>query len=270
MEAPWLRQALEFRLEKAESGTLAGHGDEPVQSRGYPFKQLIRAIGHMVLTRTLGVLARPHLLLLWSAQVLSAIGDRLFEIAAVWLSVRLVGSEAGYVLTAGAVARLVVGLLGGVLADRYDRQRLLVMADVIRCVTILTLPLATLFGTITLSHLALVAAVSGGLSALFEPTLQASLPTLAPDTRTLQVLNGLLDVTARLARIIGPGLAGLLIALVPLEHFFTLDALTFGISALAVLALGRSYAWRPTRSADAASATRGLQRISDEVRGAVR
>ena len=76
----------------------------------------------MVLTRTLRVLGHRHLFILWLAQVLSAVGDRLFELATVWLSVQLVGREAGFVLTAGALARLGVGLLGGVLADRYDRQ----------------------------------------------------------------------------------------------------------------------------------------------------
>lgn len=148
-------------------------------------------------------------------------------------------------LTAGALARLSVGLLGGMLADRYDRRRLIVTADAVRCLAVLSLPLAAAFGSITLAQLAVVAAITGGFAALFEPTLQASLPTLTSDSRTLQAFNGLLDVTARLARIIGPGLAGLLVALLPLAHFFKVNAVTFGLSALAVLALGRNYTWLP-------------------------
>lgn len=217
----------------------------------------------MVFTRTLSVLARPHLLILWLAQLLSAVGDRLFEIAAVWLAVQLVGSEVGFVLTAGALARLSIGLLGGVLADRYDRQKLMVTADVVRCLAVLSLPLAAAFGSITLVQLAVVATITGGLTALFEPTLQASLPALTPDSRSLQALNGLLDVTARLARIVGPGLAGLLIAFLPLTHLFTIDAVTFGLSALAVLTLGRRYAWRPEV---VPVKERGLERVMKELR----
>ena len=220
----------------------------------------------MVLTRTLRVLGHRHLFVLWLAQVLSAVGDRLFELATVWLSVQLVGREAGFVLTSGALAWLSVGLLGGVLADRYHRQRLLVTADVVRCLTVLSLPLAATFGSITLVHLAVIAAVTGGLSALFEPTLQASLPALTPDSRSLQAFNALLDITARLARVVGPGLAGLLVALLPLAHFFTVDAVTFGLSALAVLALGRGYAWQPQQVEDCEE--RGSLRVVSELRGA--
>ena len=219
----------------------------------------------MVLTRTFGVLAHPHLLMLWLAKLFSAVGDRLFEIATVWLSVQLLGREAGFVLAAGAIARLAVGLLGGVLADRHDRQRLPVLADTARMLAVLSLPATAYFGSISLAQLALVAALTGGLTALFEPTLQVSLPTLARDSKTLQALNSLMDVTTRLSRIVGPGLAGLLIAWLPLEHFFTLDALTFGLSALAILALGRTYAWQPQRVSET---SRGVSLVASELRGA--
>lgn len=219
----------------------------------------------MVLTRIFGVLARPHLLWLWLAKLFSATGDRLFEIATVWLSVQLLGREAGFVLTAGALSRLAVGLLGGVLADRYDRQRLLILADVARMLAVFSLPVAAQFGAISLAQLAAVAAITGGLTALFEPTLQASLPALTSDSRTLQAFNSLLDVTGRLALIVGPGLAGLLIAWLPLEHFFTLDAITFGLSALAVLALGRTYAWQPRRTSETSL---GVKLVLSELRGA--
>ncbi|MEM7118571.1 MAG: MFS transporter [Chloroflexota bacterium] len=208
------------------------------------------------------VLRQRHIRLLWLGQLLSAFGDRFFEIAVVWLSVQIIGSEAGFVLAAGSIARLICGLLGGVYADRWDRQKVMIAVDILRTLTILSLPLAALIGEITLVQLAIVAAIEAGLSGFFDPALQASLPTLADNTQTLQASNALLDVTSRMARIFAPGLAGLLTTFVPLEHFFSIDAVTFAVSAVALFAIGRDFAWRPEQDV---AAKRGLRAIFDDV-----
>jgi hypothetical protein len=109
--------------------------------------------------------------------------------------------------------------------------------DLMRCGVVLTLPIASLLGPISIWHLATAATVLGGLSALFDPALQGSLPTIAQSAPTLQALNSLMDATRRLARIFGPGLAGVLLALMPIPQLFTADALTFAVSAYALMAL---------------------------------
>lgn len=194
------------------------------------------------------ILRQRHIRLLWLGQLLSAFGDRFFEIALVWLSVQLIGSEAGFVLAAGSIARLICGLIGGVYADRWDRQKTMIAVDILRTVAILSLPLAAFIGEITLVQLAIVAAIEAGLSGFFDPALQASLPTLTDSTQTLQASNALLDVTSRMARIFAPGLAGFLAAFVPLEQFFSIDAVTFAISAVALFAIGRNFDWQPAQS----------------------
>ncbi|MCB0008123.1 MAG: MFS transporter [Anaerolineales bacterium] len=156
------------------------------------------------------------------------------------------------------------GLLGGVYSDRWDRQKILISADVLRALSIFSLPVAALLGEITLLHLAIVAAIEGGLSSLFDPALQASLPVLTDKIQDLQALNALLDVTHRMARIFAPGLAGLLIAVMPLPQFFTLDAVTFLVSALAIFTLGRGYRWQPEQGAHA----RGFRGFVGDISGA--
>ncbi|MCA9983256.1 MAG: MFS transporter [Anaerolineales bacterium] len=210
------------------------------------------------------ILRQPQLLRLWLSRLLSAFGDRFFDIAVVWLSVQIVGSEVGFVLAAGSVTRLLGGLLGGVYADRWDRQKILISADVLRALSIFSLPVAALLGEITLLHLAIVAAIEGGLSSLFDPALQASLPVLTDKIQDLQALNALLDVTHRMARIFAPGLAGLLIAVMPLPQFFTLDAVTFLVSALAIFTLGRGYRWQPEQGDHA----RGFRGFVGDISGA--
>jgi predicted MFS family arabinose efflux permease len=82
--------------------------------------------------------------------------------------------------------------------------------------------------------------VVGGLSALFNPALQASLPSLVDDRNELHAANALMELTRRLARAIGPSLAGLLAAALPLRHFVTIDAASFLVSALTLyLVAGR-------------------------------
>ncbi len=215
----------------------------------------------------LKVLRERHLALLWSSQVLSAIGDYCYSIAVIWIAVQVAGSAAGVVAAAQTGAALLFGLLGGVYADRWNRRATMIAVDLARAGVVGMLPALALTHTLALWHLLLVAVIVGSLGALFNPALQASLPALSGDTRTLQATNGLMDATRRLARVLGPGLVGILATFLPLAHFFTLDALSFAISALALYSLGRHFAWKPAPQADQ---RRGIRGIAGDLAGATR
>jgi MFS family permease len=202
---------------------------------------------------------------LWLGQALSAVGDRLHEVALIWIAVQAVGGRAGFVAGAGAVARLGVGLLGGVYADRWNRRYAMLAADVLRAVAVGSVALAAAFGTPSLWHLTAVAAAVGVLDSLFYPALQASLPALAPGPAALQRWNALLDLTPRLARAVAPSLTGALLALVPIEQFFAIDAVTYLASAAAIAALPREAAWRRER----ANAGRGAAGVARDIAGAL-
>jgi MFS family permease len=187
---------------------------------------------------------RRHFARLWLGQVATALGDRLHEVALVWIAVESVGEQAGFVMAAGALSRLAFGFPGGALADRWDRQWTLIGCDLVSAAAVATLLLATPGSDWILLQLAAVAAVLGMLDSLFQPALQASLPAIAPDLGRLQVANAWLDITRRLALALGPSATGLLLAWIPLQSFFGLDALTFVLSAILIGSLGRRYAWR--------------------------
>lgn len=89
----------------------------------------------------LRLLRHRHIAALWASQVLSAMGDHLYDLAVVWVAVRVAGSGAGLVVAANALTRLAVGLLGGVLADRWNRRAAMVAADLLRAATVGTLPI---------------------------------------------------------------------------------------------------------------------------------
>jgi DHA3 family macrolide efflux protein-like MFS transporter len=182
---------------------------------------------------------------LWLGQIFSSVGDQLHQVALVWIAVEAIGASAGLVVASGTAARLCFGLVGGVYADRWDRQRTMIAADVGRALAVATLAFAGLSGPLSLAHLALVAAILGVLDSLFAPSLQASLPTLVPDATALQRANALLNVNHRLARVLGPGLTGVLLSFLPITQFFAIDAASFLASALAIWTLGRQFAWKP-------------------------
>lgn len=217
----------------------------------------------------LGALRIPHLAKLWASQVFSAMGDHLYTIAVAWLAAEAVGNRAGLVVGAGAASALAFGLLGGVYADRWDRRKTMVAVDLLRAAAVTTVPVAAHLGDLSMWHLGAVAAVIAGLDAFFDPALVASLPALVgDDPGTLRAANALMDGTRRLARVFAPSLAGLLVAALPIAHFFTLDALSFGISAAAILSLGGRFRWKPSQPEGAAVA--GTRGVLAEIVGALR
>ena len=214
----------------------------------------------------LRVLRQRHLAILWSSQVLSAIGDYFFSIVVIWIAVQVAGSAAGIVAAAQTGAALVFGLLGGVYADRWNRRTTMIAVDLLRAAAVGVLSALALSGTLQLWHLVIVAVIVGSLSALFNPALQASLPALT-DANSLLAANGLMDLTRRLARALGPSLVGILVVFLPLAHFFTLDAISFAISALAIYLLGRHFAWKP---APQVAQVRGIRGITGDLAGALK
>jgi len=212
---------------------------------------------------------RPWLPYLWTGQLLSGVGDQLHQVAVVWIATQEVGGYAAWVVSVGAIFRVAFGLLAGVLADRWNRRRTLIASDLVRAGAVATLPLAASFGEISLWHLAAVSAVLGALDSLFQPALQASLPALAPQAERLQRANALLNVTSRLSLIIGPGITGLLLGLIPISQFFSLNAATFLASAVAVAAIGRQLAARNGPPASLKPG-RGMRGVLEELRGAAR
>ena len=217
----------------------------------------------------LKVLRLRHLAILWLSQVLSAIGDRFYAIAVTWMAVKIAGSAAGIVVAAEAGSMLLFGLPGGVYADRWNRRTTMITVDLLRAAAVASLPILAQIGTLRLWHLIVVAIIVGSLGALFDPALQASLPALTGDAQTLQATNGLMDVTRRLARVLGPSLAGLLITFLPLFHFFTLDAISFAISAAALFSLGKRFLWKVARTQGAVSG-HGVSTMLGEIAGALR
>jgi len=167
--------------------------------------------------------------LLWSAQLVSTIGTALTDLAAGILVFRLTGSalSVGLMFMATSIPTLFIGLIAGVFVDRYDRRKIMVIADVLRAAIAFSIPF--LIGlNIALLYLA-VAAVSS-ISQFFNPANDAVLPEVASDEE-LAAANSWIMISSFGSTSIGFALSGLLATAFDIRWAFWLDALTFLFSA---------------------------------------
>jgi hypothetical protein len=182
----------------------------------------------------------PAIALLWSGLATSAVGDQLFAVVLSWIAVRLLGPNAGYVAALQAAAGLLTALFAGHWADRVEQRRLMMSADLTRAATLLGLMALWLaLGDPPVWGLCACVLVLAAGQAVFRPAMQATLPVLVTNVTRLPATNALLDTTERIARLLGPGLVGIASATVPLVHFVTIDAVSFLVSAGAILGITR-------------------------------
>ena len=126
----------------------------------------------------------------------------------------------------------------------------MIYTDLLRAGLTGTLALLAISGALQIWQLILLSVGLETLGMLFDPALIASLPLLTRDSKQLSSTNILMDGTQRMARILGPGLTGLLLLVLPLTHFFTLDAISFALSALSILMLARQFPARKTQATE--------------------
>jgi predicted MFS family arabinose efflux permease len=197
----------------------------------------------------LGVLRVREFRLIFAAQAVSFVGDRLVPIALAFAVLRLGGSpsEVGLVLACRTLPLVASLLIGGVVADRFSRRAVMVAADLSRVATQGLLALLLIEGGATVGLIAVLAGLSGAATGFFNPASTGLLPVVI-DRDRLQQANGLRATAMAGGEIAGPVIGGVLIAAVGPGWALAVDAASFAVSA-ALLARLRL----PPRAARAAS-----------------
>ncbi|MFI8342114.1 MFS transporter [Streptomyces sp. NPDC085639] len=175
------------------------------------------------------------------ARLVSMSGTAMAPVA---LAFAVLGFDSGpaslaIVLAANTAPQLVLLLVGGVLADRFSRQRVMVTGNLIPAVTQGCVALLVVSGTATTGRIALFAALAGCASALTQPAMNSVLPQLV-DPGELQQANALMRLPSNLIRILAPAVGGVLVALVGPELTLGWDAASFAVAALLCSRLGVS------------------------------
>ncbi len=186
-------------------------------------------------------LENRNFVLVWVGESISILGDQFHFVALSLLVLQLTGSglALGTVLAVAGIPRAALMLLGGAFTDRFSPRRIMLYSNGIR--TVLTLLLAGLMltGTIQLWHVYIIVFIFGIVSAFFYPAYSSIVPTLV-DQDNIEAGNALMQITMRLAMLVGPVLAGIVVARVQVGAALGFDALTFAVATLALLAMRAS------------------------------
>lgn len=184
---------------------------------------------------------------------ISQFGNVLAGLAFLFLSYELTQSASLTTLIAvsQAVPYLIFGLIGGAIADRVNKKSLLIWIDLVRVPIILSLVLFQQLEILTFWHLLFVSFIILSLGCFYNPAYRAVLPLITPlDDQT--TVNSLLDTVTRGVQVLTPIFSVLLLNSGHTIHFYTIDALTFIVSALFILKLN----WvEPFNEADVSEGT---------------
>lgn len=178
----------------------------------------------------------------WAGQTVSNLGNSVTGFAVPLIIFELTGSAVnlGLAVVAQMLPYLLFGLVIGAWVDRVDRKRLMVAADVARALVIATIPLLAAAGRLEVWWIYGVGFVNATISIAFDSAQFAAIPTLVP-TDDLVTANGRIQASFSAATIVGPLLAGALIAVIPVEDIFTIDAVSFLVSALCLALVRRGF-----------------------------
>ena len=194
-------------------------------------------------------------------QGLSAVGDAVTFTALPILVLALTGSglAMGVVGTLQTLPDLLIGLPAGALADRWDRRRMMLGADIGRALLTAAIPLSVAFGGPTLLVIVLVTFPINGLRVLWLAGYTAAVPSLVSHGQVGRA-NSVFEAVFNLGFIVGPGIAGVLAAVIGPGPTIAVDAVSFAVSSSALLLIRR-----PMRAARGAEPTHLLADIRDGI-----
>lgn len=187
----------------------------------------------------------PAFRLLWFGQIISMTGSMVRFVAIPYQVYLLTGSPlaVGLIGLFQAVPTIVLSLFGGVIADRVDRRRLLIVTQVCLTATSVVLAVSTGLGLVSVPFLYALTAVGASFAALDSPARSALIPSLLPRSQ-VQAAVTLNQTQFQTAAVLGPALAGILLANVGLAATYWIDAVTYLAAIGALLAMRKSV--RPT------------------------
>lgn len=173
---------------------------------------------------------------LWAGQSISVLGSEVTALALPTIAILRLNAVAAQIGLLAALQRLAfpaLALFAGVFVDRLRRRPLLIAADSVRAVAVLSVPVVAAIGALTLLQLYAVALVLGIATVVFDIAYLAYLPSLVGRSDLLEG-NTKLEVSYSVSRLAGPGLAGGLIQVIGAAPAMLVDALSFVASVLSI------------------------------------
>lgn len=177
----------------------------------------------------------------FTARTVALLGNSMAPIALAFATLAIPGGSAtdlGIVLLSRALVQIAFLLIGGVVADRWERRRVMVLSDTAAGCTQAGIAALVITGSAGTLSLALLSMLSGAAAAMFDPAARSLMPSLVEKDR-LQAANALLRSSMRTAAIAGTALAGVFVAGIGPGQTLLVNAATFLASALLVSRIPR-------------------------------
>jgi len=170
---------------------------------------------------------------------ISSIGGWMQGLALSWLVYRLTGSAAalGIVIFAGNLPLLFLLFIGGIVADRYDKRKILLACNTVAMLQALLLSFLQFTDEGSLGLIVALSIILGCTIAFEVPARQSLVPTLIKDQEHLANAIGLSSASFHVSRMIGPALGGAIIAAYGEQLCFALNALSFIAALISLCAL---------------------------------
>ena len=216
--------------------------------------------------RLAGALAHRNYRLLWLAALGSTIGTWMQSYAQSWLVFDLTKSNfyLGLDSFLSQLPILLFMLIGGVVADRHDRRRLLTGSQFVQAFSALTLAVLVVTGHITVAFIFLLSFITGCGQAFGGPAYQALIPSLVP-RRDLTNAIALNSTQFNLSRVLGPMAGGLVLATIGVAWCFALNGLSYFLVVLALASLTLpAHVPNPNPRALGVELRGGLQYVRDQ------
>ncbi|EKF86183.1 MFS transporter [Methanobacterium formicicum] len=175
------------------------------------------------------------LFLLLQGQFISMMGDMIYEIALGFWVLAFTGSPAlmGTLMATSLLPGVILSPFAGVVVDRSNRKRLMILMDLIRGITIIIVAIAAIMGLLQLWMVFLAGIILGIGGAFFGPAAMSVLPQMVPRDK-LTNANSLFGVSNTGADILGNSLGGILYVLIGAPLMFLLNGISFILSGISI------------------------------------
>lgn len=184
----------------------------------------------------LGLLRNRNFALLWMAQIVSKLGDVLYNVGVLVTVFERTGSalQTAGVMIASSLPAFLLGPIAGVLVDRYPRKWVMLTMDLVRAALVGLLLYMALQDNLNVWAIYVVVAGLATASTFYEPARLAILPTLVSKERLVQA-NGLMMTTTQATNAVGFALGGMLVLSIGFESLILINLISFLLASLAIL-----------------------------------
>ncbi len=173
---------------------------------------------------------------LWAGQTISAIGDQMTGLALPVLAITMLHAtewQIGMMNAAGMSMFLLIGLPAGAWVDRWLKRRVMIFADLVRALVLLSVPLAWWAGVLDVTYLIIGAAIISAANVFFDVAYQSVLPIMLPKEQ-LAKANSALETTKQTSMLVGPAVIGFLLTIVKAPILMVADSISYFVSLFSI------------------------------------